>query len=171
MTRPRYFLWYFFVVVFQILVCNHLHVSQYLVLSVLPVIVLLIPLQVSTIAAMLVAFATGIAVDMLADGLIGLNALALVPVALLRKPLIARIFGTEAFASKEDISLEHYGYMKFTIAIVLVQLLFLVIYVVTDSAGVRPFLFCLIRTVVSLAAGVLVSLPLAGVLSKENRDR
>ena len=157
------------VAVIQVLLCNHLNVSQYLVLSVLPVIVLLIPLRVNTVTAMLVAFATGIAVDMLADGVTGLNALALVPVALVRKPLIARVFGTEAFARKEDVTLSHYGCLKFALAITLVQLLFLVIYVTADSAGERTFLFCLIRTVVSLIAGVLVSLALAHVLAQEDR--
>ena len=169
MRKTPYFVPYSLVVIFQLLICTHLHVSQYLMLSVLPVIVLLIPLRYNTVVAMLVAFATGLLVDLLADGGIGLNALALVPVALIRKPLIARIFGTETFARQVDISLSHYGYLKFTIALAIVQLLFLLIYVIVDSAGARSVLFCSIRIAVSLVVGVLVALAIASVLAHEDR--
>ena len=97
MKNNSYFALYICFVALQILVCNYLNLGYLLTLSFLPVIVLLIPIRFSTISSMLIAFASGLLVDLLGDGVLGLNILALVPVALVRKGLLRFIFGQEVF--------------------------------------------------------------------------
>jgi len=79
--RHDRFLTYTIIVIAQMLICNYLHLSHYVTVSILPVAILCLPSRVESIPAMLIAFATGLAVDLLSDGLTGLNTLALVPVA------------------------------------------------------------------------------------------
>ena len=86
---------YLLLVVVQILLCNYFHVTPYITLSILPIMILCLPLKISTVAAMIIAFVTGLSVDFLAEGLIGINALALVPVAYVRKSLIGFVFGED----------------------------------------------------------------------------
>ena len=153
----------------QMLICNYLNLSPYLMLSILPVMILCVPLRLPTFWTMLLAFATGCAVDFLSEGLLGINALALVPVAFVRKEVIRLIFGGELFARKEDFSVRKNGFGKVALAVFLVQALFLGIYIWADGAGTRPFSFNAIRFGISLAAGWAVSLLIVDILAPDTR--
>ena len=107
--------------------------------------------------------------DILSEGVLGLNVLALVPVAFVRKEVIRLIFGGELFARKEDFSLRKNGFGKVTLSIFLVQALFLLIYIWADGAGTRSFPFNAIRFGVSLFAGVVVSLLIVDILAPDTR--
>jgi hypothetical protein len=131
--------------------------------------VLCVPLRLPTFWTLLLAFVTGLAVDLLSEGLLGLNALALVPVAFVRKEVIRLIFGDELFARKEDFSLRKNGFGKVALAIFLVQALFLAIYIWADGAGTRSLSFNAIRFGISLVAGWIVSLLIINVLAPDNR--
>ena len=170
MKRQHYFLTYFLLLVLQILVCNYLHVSPYVMLSILPMMIMMLPMRFGTFFAMILAFVSGLAVDFLSEGVIGLNALALVPVALARKGIIYLIFGSEFFARKEDISIRKHGVAKMSVAIGMAQILFLLIYIWADGAATRPFYFNLIRFAVSLLAGVFLSLLLSHTLATNDHD-
>ena len=87
MKTQNFGLLYFLMVLGQMVLCNFADLSPYVMLTMLPAMVICIPLTVSTPLCMLIAFATGLSVDWLSEGLIGINAAALVPVALMRKPL------------------------------------------------------------------------------------
>ena len=167
MRKNSFWLVYLLLTVVQMLICNYVHLSAYLTLTLLPVMVLCIPTRVRTWVAMIVAFLTGLAVDLLSEGLIGLNVLALVPVAFGRKEVIRLIFGDELFARKEDFSIRKNGFGKVALAIFLVQALFLVVYVWADGAGTRPLAFNAIRFGVSLAAGWVVSLLVVDALAPD----
>ena len=171
MRSNRFFLIYLCIVALQVLICNYLNLSYYLTLSLLPVIVILIPVRYSTIAAMLIAAASGLAVDILGDGVLGLNMLSIVPVALARKGLLRVIFGQEVFAQDEDVTIKKYGILKFLGFIAIAQALFLLIYILADGAGTRPLWFNALRFGISLVACILVSLFIADNLTKDYRER
>lgn len=171
MRSNRFFLIYLCIVALQVLICNYLNLSYYLTLCLLPVIVILIPVRYSTITAMLIAAASGFVVDILGDGVLGLNMLAIVPVALARKGLLKVIFGQEVFAQDEDVTIKKYGIFKFLGFIAIAQALFLLIYILADGAGTRPFWFNALRFGISLVAGILVSLFIADNLTKDYRER
>ncbi len=170
MKTPQHFgLYYFLMAVVQIIICNFFHLSPYITLTILPVMVMSIPLNVGTVPAMLLAFVTGLAVDMFGEGLLGINTLALVPVAILRKPLIRMVFGEEVIEREETISIRKYGPIKMSIAILVVHTLFLVIYTAADGAGTRPFWFNAARVAASLVPGYVLSLIVSGVLLPDKR--
>ena len=170
MRRNHYFLSYFLLLVLQIFLCNYFNLSPLLSLSILPVLILMLPIRYGTVFAMLLAFVSGLTVDWLSEGVIGLNALALVPVALARKGIIYLVFGSEFFARKENISLRKHGFAKMSVAIVMAQSLFLLLYVWADGAATRPFSFNALRFFVSLIAGWLLSLLLSKALAVNDHD-
>ena len=169
MRRSEFFLVYALLTVVQMLLCNYFHLSAYVMLSILPVMVLCLPTRVSTFWALCIAFVTGLVVDLLSEGVLGLNILALVPVAFVRNGVIRLIFGDELFARKEDFSVRKNGFGKVALAIFLVQALFLAISIWADGAGTRPFTFNAIRFGASLLAGWVVSLLLIDVLAPDTR--
>ena len=160
---------YVLLLVAQLLLSNYFHVTPYIFLTILPVMVLCIPIRVGTAGAMLIACVSGLVVDFLSEGVIGLNALALIPVAYARKGIISLIFGPELFARKEDFSVGRCGFGKVAVAMLLSLMIFLVIYIWADGAGTRPLWFNGMRLGASLVASFLVSLLTLGVLAPDPR--
>ena len=125
--------WIAYVLLFiaQLLLCNYFVFTPWMMATLLPAMVLCIPLNIGTTGAMVIACITGLGVDFLAEGIIGLNALALVPVAFARKKIISMVFGFISLA------------------------IFLVIYIWADAAGTRSFGFNAARFGASLAVSML----------------
>lgn len=171
MKLSRFTVSFLVLLIVQILFCNYFQFTPFITLSILPLMIIMMPVTTKPVASLFVAFLAGFAVDFFSDGVLGLNALALVPVALLRRGFISLIFGSEVFARKEDISIRKHGPLKMSIVLLMAQIVFLLIYVWADGAGTRPFWFNAARFSASLLAGFLISMPLSNVLAKEERDR
>ena len=169
MRRSIFWLNYALLVVVQLLLSNFLRVSPYIMLTILPFMVLCISIRVGTVGAMFIAAATGLTVDFLTEGVIGLNTISLIPVAFCRNGIIRLVFGTELFARREDFSPQRNGFSKTLLALLIAQSLFLVIYIWVDSAGMRSLSFNAIRFGVSLVTGMLVSLFTLGILAPDPR--
>ena len=169
MRRDVFWLYYVLLVIAQLLLTNYLRVSPYLVFTILPALVLCISIRVGCVGAMLIAFATGLTVDFLSEGVIGLNTLALLPVAFIRMPLIRLIFGEDLISRKEDFTVRKNGIGKVTLAILLVQALFLLLYIWADGAGTRPFWFNALRFGASLAAGYAAAIIVIDALAPDSR--
>ncbi|MBP5486679.1 MAG: hypothetical protein J6Y06_03485 [Bacteroidales bacterium] len=167
--RKSFTFTYILMVIAQMILSNYFHFTPLAMLTILPAIVLLLPTKVDTFWAMVIAFATGLAVDLFAEGTLGINALSLVPVAFLRKTLIGTIFGVEPFEQKENLSIKKYGFARISFAIILVTALFLAIYILADSAGTRPLWFLGTKFGISLLASYLVSILLVNLLSYDDR--
>jgi len=170
MREHSYPLTYLIILVVQIIIFNYLDLSQYILLSLMPAAVMMLPMSCGVLPAMIIAFGSGLALDFLCDGVPGLNALALVPVAYFRFNIIGAVFGSEVFARKENISKRKHGLGKMALALLLAQGLFVIIYVWADGAGTRPFWFNFIKCLISTLLGVLASLAVASVVTTEERD-
>lgn len=162
---------YIILVICQILLWNFFNFSQAITITILPEIILLISTRRGPIFTMVVAFITGFAVDFFAGGMLGLTSLALVPVGLFRNSFIRLTYGQELFSREEDISIRKYGWLKLIIATVFVNLIFLVIYVWADGAGMRPLYFNLMKIFLSLLLSVALSLAIAPLLCREDNSK
>jgi hypothetical protein len=169
MKKSGFWLIYVILLVAQLLLSTYANFTPYVMVTLLPVMVLCIPIHMDTVLAMVIAFATGLSVDLLSEGLLGLNALALVPVAFARNSIIRLIFGGELFAREEDFSIHRNGFWKVLVAIVLSMALFLAVYIWADGAGTRPLLFNAIRFGASLVASTLLSLLVVNLLAPDSR--
>ncbi len=167
--KHNFTLTYILLTVAQMILSNYFHFTPYVMITILPVMVLCIPTKTGTIAAMLIAFITGLSVDFFAEGTLGINALSLVPAALLRKPIIGMIFGNEPFEQKESVTVRKYGAGKVSLAIILMTVVFLLIYILTDCAGTRPFWFICACLGLSLLASYLSSILIINLLTYEDR--
>lgn len=167
--KNRFVLTYVLLVIAQMLLCNYFHFTPYIMLTILPIMVFCIPTRVSVFWTLIIAFVTGLAVDYFAEGIIGLNAAALLPVAILRRTLIEAIFGPEPFEQKENITVKKYGLAKVSLAIFIITAIFLLIYNIADCAGTRPFIFILAKVCLSLLASYILSLLAINLLSYDDR--
>ena len=118
---------------------------------------------------MFIAFATGLSVDWLSEGLIGLNASSLVPVALMRKPLIRFFLGEDLIVRSDSFSIRKNGLGKISLILGVSLIIFLGIYIFLDGAGTRPFWFNLTRFWVSFACNMVLALIVTNILTVDDR--
>ena len=169
MKTQNFGLLYFLMVLGQMVLCNFADFSPFVMLTMLPAMVICVPLSVSTPACMLLAFATGLSVDWLSEGIIGINAASLVPVALMRKPLIRFFLGEDIITRSDSFSFRKNGLSKISFILIISTLIFLSIYVFLDGAGIRPAWFNLTRTGASLGCDLILALIVTGILTTDDR--
>ena len=169
MKTQNFGLLFFLMVLGQMVLCNFADFSPYILLTMLPAMIICVPLTVSTPLCMLLAFATGLSVDWLSEGLIGINATALVPVALMRKPLIRFFLGEDIITRSDSFSFRKNGIGKISFIILISTLLFLGIYIFLDGAGTRPFWFCASKFFASLGCCWVLGLCVINLLTSDDR--
>ena len=162
---------YLLLLLAQIVLWNYFNFTQYLFVAFLPAMILCLPVSRGPVYAMVVAFLTGLAADFLVTGQLGLTSFALVPVALLRRPVITLVFGSELFARGEDLSFHRQGWQKFLLALLLLTAVFLLLYLWVDDAGMHPFWFMAVKFAVSLAVSTALSLYVANLMLEETGER
>lgn len=170
-TNQNFGILYILLLICQIVLCNYSPVGPYVMLSLLPAMILCIPLKIGTAGCMLIAFASGLSVDWLSEGLIGINAAALVPVALARKPIMRIFFGEDLITRGDSFSFNKYGVAKVSAAIVTSISIFLIIYIMLDGAGTRPMWFNLAYFGASLLADWLLCLLVTNLLTPDDRKQ
>ena len=164
---------YRFVIVFvvltivQIVLCNYLDLSRFVVLSVLPALILMLPLRYNSILMMVIGFALGFVVDFFSTGMLGLTSLALVPVALLRNNIAMLLFGDELGTREGDLGVSRFGIPKFVLATLILCSVYFLVYVWADSAGTGALWEVALRFALSTAVSTPVCVLLARILRPE----
>ena len=169
MKTQNFGLLFFLMVLGQMVLCNFADFSPYIMLTMLPAMIICVPLTVSTPLCMLLAFATGLSVDWLSEGLIGINAASLVPVALMRKPLIRFFLGEDLITRNDSFSFRKNGIGKISLVLIASLLIFLGIYIFLDGAGTRPTWFNLTRMGISLLCNYVLALIVTNILTVDDR--
>ncbi|MCR4860406.1 MAG: hypothetical protein K5910_07065 [Bacteroidales bacterium] len=150
---------------------NYFNFTPLVVIVFLPALILCLPVERSAIYAMVVAFVTGFAADFLVTGQLGLTSFALVPVALLRRPVITLVFGSELFARGEELSFHRQGWQKIALCVLILTAVFLLLFNWVDSAGMYPFWFLAARFGASLAVSTAVSVFIAFLMLEETGQK
>ncbi|MGI6313146.1 MAG: hypothetical protein ACOXZI_02275 [Candidatus Cryptobacteroides sp.] len=162
--RKHYRLIYFLLVIVQVMLGNLLNLGPYIIISLLPLLILSIPIKHNDAAIMLVAFATAFTVDFFTHGILGLSVVALLPVAFLRRWIVVLVFGNEVYSRGEEISVKKQGLVKMILSLLIATAIFFAIYVWVDAAGTRSFGFNLLRWFLSTLISAPVQLLLSGLL-------
>lgn len=169
MKTQNFGVFYFLMVLGQMVLCNFADFSPYVMLTMLPAMIICVPLTVSTPVCMLLAFATGLSIDWLSEGITGLNAAALVPVALMRKPLIRFFLGEDIITRSDGFSFRKNGIGKISFILLIATLVFMGVYVFLDGAGTRPVWFNMTRTLASVACNYILALIVTEILTVDDR--
>lgn len=153
----------------QLVMTNYLHLSQFVTLTILPALIMCLPLSFSTWLALIFAFVTGISIDFFAEGVIGLNTVALLPVAAFRIPIISLVVGSDAIERGMDFNFKKNGPAKVTMLMLIPLVGFLIIYIACDGAGMRPLWFNCARFAASLAVDLFLCLMAVKALNPDDR--
>lgn len=158
----RFILVYLILMVVQSIIGNYFWLARYVLISVLPALILMLPRSYGSIVSMLIAFVTGLAVDFFSTGMVGLSSFALVPLALSRRLLDTLVFGDDQASQEDELSFQHFGAPKMLLSILLSCVLYFALYVWADSAGTVGFWQAFLRFLLS----VIVSTPVCAFAAR-----
>ena len=157
--RNHYRLVFLLLCIVQLLINNYFNLSQYLLLSLLPLCIMILPLtKNSGIVDLFVAFALGLLVDFASSSVIGISSCSLLLLAFLKKTLISMICGEEIFFQ---------SFRELILLFILSCAIYFLPYVLIDCAGTRPFLFVLAKWLCSTAASAFVCCICSLILFRE----
>lgn len=171
MKYGRFFLIYSILLVTQVILSGLLDITQLFTLTLLPAMILCIPLGIGTPLTLLLAFASGFIVDFFSGGMIGLTCTALLPVALFKDAFLRICFDKETYSRIYSLSVKRLGLGRILSCASMMIALFLLIYVWIDGAGTRPFLFNMGRFFISVIGNSLLSIPVVDLLLSQNDRR
>lgn len=97
MNYSRYIIIFILLISFQAMFNGCLAFIPLICISILPAALVMLPHSLPAVPYMLIAFVCGIMVDVLSDGVIGLNAAAYTAIAYFRKPVLAIVQGKSRF--------------------------------------------------------------------------
>ena len=168
MTHSRFTLVFILTVIAQILLNVFCNFTPLISISMLPMLILMLPVGKSTTFALLLSFVTGLVVDFLSTGTLGLTSIALLPVAAMRQPILRLVFGEEIFSRRENVSIARQGWPKMSVAIAFALLLYFIVSVLFDSSFSRSFGFSAGRILLSVIVSVLLCLLIVGPLTEDH---
>ena len=158
-----------FVLIFilQVLICNYVDVGAYIYICLIPLLIINIPMKLDIRLTMLIGFALGLLLDLFANGVLGLNAAAGTMLAAFKGPLFQKTVNKEHRYNIEVPSMRNIGIMSYIAYLTMCTVIYLFTFTLLECVSLRPFLFILIRILISL----IINVALMAIISNSIMDR
>ncbi len=160
MSRLRSILFFILVFLLQLAISNYLNLGPWITISLIPFLIVQIPLQRSPHVVMLAAFGLGLLLDWLSAGVLGLNAFAAVMAAAPRRILYRLLINDEQDSTWIPL-IRTAGIDKYLKYLLILTAIYLAAFILLDCMSVRPFWFILVKFVASTLVSTLLGLLLA----------
>lgn len=152
------YMFYAALLIIQIVLSGYVNVGPYIYLCCIPLIVIYLPLYQQTSLSMLIAFGCGLIIDILCDGIVGLNAAAAVALAAVRRPLFAAFFTKDNLNRAVIPTIRESGVARHVNFILSSLLVYFLVYICLDSVGMESLQTTLLRLLLSVAANLVLVL-------------
>lgn len=147
-------------IICQILLSEYVNIWPVLYIAIFPQLIILLPPTTNKTAQMVAALVLGFCVDIFADGVLGLNAAAMVAMAYLRPFVLKVTLSKTSLDSSENQPLlpRNVELQKLALITAILLAVFFSVYIVIDSAGTFPLWYILLKTIICVAANTIISL-------------
>lgn len=142
----------------QLVLSDYVHLGPWIYLTLIPFLILNIPLSRPPHIGMLIAFGLGLLLDILSDGVPGLNAFAAVMAAAPRKFLYRSLVNGDRQDKTEVPEIRVVGPVKYIKYLASLTAIYLAAYLLLDCVSFRPAGFILLKFAASTVASTLLAL-------------
>lgn len=163
------YMFYAALLIIQIVLSGYVNVGPYIYLCCIPLIVIYLPLYQQTSLSMLIAFGCGLLIDILCDGIVGLNAAAAVALAAVRRPLFAAFFTKDNLERAVIPTIRESGVARHVNFILSSLLVYFLVYICLDSVGMESLQTTLLRLLLSVAANLVLVLAIVYFMFNSRR--
>ncbi|MDO4736033.1 MAG: hypothetical protein Q4B21_03345, partial [Bacteroidia bacterium] len=156
----KYIISGFIILLAQILISDFINIWPMLYFAIFPIFIISLPLSINRSLYMLIAMFYGFCIDFFADGVIGLNAAALVALA------YTRLFFAKVVLSKantdslenQPITTKFIEIPKYTLIVLFAYFIFFAVYLLLDSFNNSPLTIFLLRLAICVFVNTILTL-------------
>lgn len=169
MKRQNFTILFILLLVCQMVLYSYFQFTPLVTVSVLAAMILCVPLTVGTPLCMLIAMVSGLTVDFISEGFIGLNAASLIPVAFARKGIISIFLGKDLIVRKDAFTYKKEGALKISGSVLTAQAIFFLFYITLDGVNARGLAFNMVHFFASLLVSAILSLLVVKILTPDEK--
>lgn len=156
MTSGKFLILTFIVLLIQLFVAEFINLSTLLYIVITPLPILMLPYNFNNSLIMVIAFAIGLLTDLSYDGVMGLNAAALVAVAFFRKPVVKLVVSKTTRENLTEINSHTLGRSSLTVILLLLYSLFFLFYIALDNVLYFSFVYTLARFIINVIVNTFI---------------
>lgn len=158
-SKVKYFYIAIVLLVCQIVLGGYLNIMPILYIAFFAQLFLLLPHAMDRGITLVYAFIYGICIDLLADGVLGLNGAALVAMAYLRTPILKLVLSRANIENNESLPLtsKYIELPKLVLISILCHLIFFSVYVLLDSAASFTLLYTVMKILLCTVVNSIIS--------------
>ena len=168
MKRPADIFYFVLLFLLQLVISDYVHLGPWISLSLIPLLLLLLPLSYRPQVVLLIAFGLGLGLDILSDGVPGLNAFAAVLAAAPRKFFYRILVNADRQDKTEVPVIPEIGLGKYLKYLAVLAAIYLAASVLVDCISFRPASFIAVKFLASWVASTALCLLLALPLQSRN---
>jgi hypothetical protein len=148
----------FVMFIIQLIISVFFDYQPIVYITLLPLMVISFPIEMRSYKSLPLAFLLGLLIDLLVDGVLGLNAGAATLLSLFRRPLSLFIFGEEKFSRSIFPTIRESSLVRHIFFFVVSISIFMLFYMSFDGVLYRGYIFNLVRFGITLVANLMLYL-------------
>lgn len=156
MTWSKFLILTAIVLLVQLFVAEFINLYPLLYIVITPLPLLVLPHNSNDSIVMVIAFAIGLFTDLSFDGVMGLNAAALVAVAFFRRFAVKLVVSKATRENLTEINSHTVGNTSFTLILLLLYSLFFLFYIALDNVLYFSFAYTLARFIINVVVNTFI---------------
>lgn len=157
MNWPRYIVGALLILILQLLASAFINIWPPLYIAIIPLFIILLPVQTDTYLLMFCGLAIGLLTDALSDGILGLNAAACTLLAACKNMIIRPMQRYDIQPEAFDLTSADFDTRKLITLLTFSYLVFFIAYIPLDSIGASSFLFMVFRLIINVVVNVIIA--------------
>ena len=149
---------YAVVIFIQIILNNYVNLGPMIYLCLIPLLIVYLPLDQKNYISMIIAFGLGLIIDILSDGVLGLNAGAATLVALVYKPIFYPVFQKNNYSKKYIPPIRESDIGHHALYLTIILAIYFLFYIAFDGLAKTTLVVSLVRYVTNIAVNLALAL-------------
>jgi hypothetical protein len=167
-TYLRQIIIYAVVILLQIIINNYVYLGPMVYICLIPLLVMYLPLDQKPYISLIIAFGLGLIIDILSDGVLGLNAGAATLLALVYKPLFYPVFQKNNYSKKFIPAIRESNIWHHVLYLLIIIAIYFLFYIAFDGLATTTLIVSLARYLVNVAVNLVLAVVVDVTLFNKN---
>ena len=156
-TYLRQIIIYAVVILLQVIINNYVNLGPLIYICLIPLLVIYLPLDQKPYLSLIIAFGLGLIIDILSDGVLGLNAGAATLIALVYRPLFYPVFQKNNYSKKYIPPIRESGIWHHVLYLLIIFAIYFLFYIIFDGLAKSTLLTSLVRYLMNIAVNLAIA--------------
>lgn len=156
-TYLRQIIIYAVVILLQVIINNYVNLGPMIYICLIPLLIIYLPLDQKPYLSLIIAFGLGLIIDIMSDGVLGLNAGAATLIALVYRPLFYPVFQKNNYSKKYIPPIRESGIWRHVLYMLIILAIYFLFYIIFDGLAKSTLLTSLVRYLMNIAVNLAIA--------------